>query len=400
MACVKRVPLPSVRRAAVYRNEKKLPLSKIVEEQQPDVAITGVFYNQKWKPVCPVKADGEVLYADTQYNYWALAWNEGADAAPELILPGGVSDKENYLANCVLVTCGSPHETLYYNEDVGGRRGRTAMGLTEAGEWLFFASADGSEDACTPEALRDRLAEEGCYFAIMLDGGRKVNFYDRKTGTMLEGKDPSQTLLLLWLNEPCAGEEEDAGDVKTYSLRADGDTCLSKNFCVWEFACADKSDTVLISDKLVALLQQIREHFGRPVVISSAYRTAEHNAKVGGVSRSQHLYGTAADIVVMGAEPLEVAQYAEFLQPDCGGIGVYKSFTHVDVRETRSRWDSRGGKEKTVTGWPGYSEETETERALSWAKAGGILPQDLAAESAVTCGQLAAALYRWANGAT
>lgn len=399
MYYIKQVPLASVRRAVVYENTKKLPLSRIVEEQQPDIAITGVFYSKKWKPVCPVKADGTVLYADTQYNYWALAWDEGADAAPELILPGGVSDKANYAANCTLITCGKPHETLYYNSDVGGRRGRAAMGLTEEGEWLFFASADGSSAACTPEMLRDAMSQEGCYFALMLDGGRKVNYYDRAANVLLEGKDPSQNLILLWLDEN--KEEEPVGDVKTYSVRADGDVCLSSSFRVREFACKDGSDTVLVSDRLAALLQQIRDHFGRPVVISSGYRTAAHNTKVGGASRSQHLYGTAADIVVAGVEPLAVAQYAEYLQPDCGGIGLYQTFTHVDVREKRSRWDSRGGREKTVDGWPGYSEKSEADLALEWAEKSGIMHADafgdMLPDEPVTRCQLAVVLYRQAK---
>lgn len=401
MACVKRVPLPSVRRAAVYQNKNKLSLSEIIGEQQPDIALTGAFYNKNWKPVCPVKADGEVLYADAQYNYWALAWDEGADAEVELIMPGGESDKKNYVANCTLITCGRPHDTLYYNADVGGRRGRTAMGLTEAGEWLFFACGDSSEDACTPEQLRDRLAAEGCFFAIMLDGGRKVNYYDRKAEILLEGKDPSRTLILLWLDEPCDGEKSDAGDIKTYSVKADGDMYLSKNFRVREFACADKSDAVPVSDKLVALLQQIRDHFGKAVTITSGYRTASHNAKVGGTARSQHLCGTAADIVVAGAEPQEVAQYAEFLQPTAGGIGVYKTFTHVDVRETRSRWDSRSGKEVSVTGWPGYSGKSEAELALEWMKGCGIMrgdsSGDMMPDEPITRRQLAIMLYRQAK---
>lgn len=44
------------------------------------------------------------------------------------------------------------------------------------------------------------------------------------------------------------------------------------------------------------------------------------------------------DIKVAGATPKTVAAYVEKLMPDKGGIGIYNSFTHVDVRETKSRW--------------------------------------------------------------
>ena len=90
--------------------------------------------------------------------------------------------------------------------------------------------------------------------------------------------------------------------------------------------------------KLAHLLDQIREHFGKPVIITSPIRCPQHNAIVGGVSNSQHLYGNAADIQVQGVAPSVVADYVETLMPTWGGIGRYKTFTHVDVRPNRSRW--------------------------------------------------------------
>ena len=143
--------------------------------------------------------------------------------------------------------------------------------------------------------------------------------------------------------------------VKTYSIKTNGNLKLSNNFTVKEFACKDGSDTVLIDSALVDLLQKIRDHFGKPITINSAYRNATYNKKIGGVSNSQHVYGTAADIVVQGVKPEEVAKYAEYLMPKTGGIGLYSSFTHVDVRSNRSRWKNFG-KEVVVSGFPGYSE--------------------------------------------
>ena len=89
---------------------------------------------------------------------------------------------------------------------------------------------------------------------------------------------------------------------------------------------------------LVKLLERIREHFGKPVTITSGIRCTSHNAAVDGASRSQHLYGTAADIKVKGVEPETVAAFAEGLLPGTGGIGRYSTFTHVDVRKSKSRW--------------------------------------------------------------
>ena len=133
--------------------------------------------------------------------------------------------------------------------------------------------------------------------------------------------------------------------LEAWSRTRDGTRKLSANFTVAEFACKDGSDPVFVDSSLAALLQKIRDHFGRPVVITSGYRTASHNAKVGGSKSSQHLLGRAADIQVQDTDPLAVAAYAESLMPGWGGIGRYpvkagraKGWVHVDTRPSRSRW--------------------------------------------------------------
>lgn len=127
--------------------------------------------------------------------------------------------------------------------------------------------------------------------------------------------------------------------IKAYSKSKNGNEKLSANFKVKEFACKDGSDPVFVAPELVDILQKIRTHFGKAVTINSAYRTATYNKKVGGATYSQHLYGMAADIVVSGVSPKEVAKYAETLLVGRGGIGVYSTFTHVDVRDNKSRWN-------------------------------------------------------------
>lgn len=127
--------------------------------------------------------------------------------------------------------------------------------------------------------------------------------------------------------------------VKVYSKAKEGNVKLSKNFTVKEFACSDGTDTVFVSLALVNLLQKIRDHFGKAVIINSAYRTEAHNKAIGGATYSQHKYGLAADIHINGVTPKEIAAYVETLLPSSGGIGIYKSFTHVDVRRAKSRWN-------------------------------------------------------------
>ena len=126
--------------------------------------------------------------------------------------------------------------------------------------------------------------------------------------------------------------------IKAYSKAKDGNKNLSKNFKVKEFACTDGSDPIFIDSDLVTVLQKIREHFGKSVKITSAYRTPAKNKACGGTTYSQHLYGKAADIKISGVSPAKVAAYAETLLKNKGGIGTYATFTHVDVRAAKARW--------------------------------------------------------------
>lgn len=139
--------------------------------------------------------------------------------------------------------------------------------------------------------------------------------------------------------------------IKQYSLKKDKAKRLTPNFTVYEFRCRDGSDTVMIDESLVVLLQCIREHFGKPVTITSGYRTEHYNnvtlpAKGIKTSRnSQHLLGRAADIQVQDTDPLAVAAYAESLMPGWGGVGRYpvkagraQGWVHVDTRPNKSRW--------------------------------------------------------------
>lgn len=141
--------------------------------------------------------------------------------------------------------------------------------------------------------------------------------------------------------------------IKTYKKGAD--TKLSANFKVSEFLCygAGCCTKGKVDEKLVKILQNIRDHFGKPVHISSAYRCPAWNQKVGGVSRSYHLSGQAADIKVDDTSPAEVAKYAESI--GVLGIGLYDTdkdghFVHVDTRAVKSFWYGQAQQKQTTFG--------------------------------------------------
>lgn len=135
--------------------------------------------------------------------------------------------------------------------------------------------------------------------------------------------------------------------INTYSLRRDGGLHLTENFRVREFRCKDDSDKILICRETVDILQAVRDYFGKPVTITSAYRTPSHNRKVGGASKSQHVKGTACDIKVQGVPSWAVAGFLEAHYRE-NGIGYYPTFCHIDSRGYRVLWVDHGNG-KTVS---------------------------------------------------
>ncbi len=111
---------------------------------------------------------------------------------------------------------------------------------------------------------------------------------------------------------------------------------ISVNFHLREFQCKDGSHQVVLKRDLLDKLQRLRDLAGKPVTITSGYRNPAYNLKVGGSPTSRHLRGEAADIQVTGMSPQQVAELAE--KVGFKGIGVYGTFTHVDVRGVPAQW--------------------------------------------------------------
>lgn len=114
---------------------------------------------------------------------------------------------------------------------------------------------------------------------------------------------------------------------------------LTPNFRLGEFlhqsAPIPSPEVIENLTRLANRLQVVRDILNRPIIINSGYRTAEHNAEVGGEPTSYHLSGMAADIVIKGMTAHEV-QAA--LKNWSGGMGSYATFTHLDIRHNRARW--------------------------------------------------------------
>lgn len=124
---------------------------------------------------------------------------------------------------------------------------------------------------------------------------------------------------------------------------------LTDNFNKSEFECkcgCEMPDNVLENVKKLALsLQTLRDMIKKPIKVNSSYRCVYHNRSIGSNDSSQHVLGKASDIVIKGQIPEQTANLIEVLissgEIPEGGLGVYNSFTHYDIRKTKARWDNR-----------------------------------------------------------
>jgi len=105
-----------------------------------------------------------------------------------------------------------------------------------------------------------------------------------------------------------------------------------------EFECKCGCGFNTVDYELANILDNLRSHFGSPVIVTSGCRCEEHNAKVGGSKHSQHLLGRAADIIVYDVDPEMVYDYLNDLYDYKYGVGLYSKWVHVDSRNIKARW--------------------------------------------------------------
>lgn len=128
---------------------------------------------------------------------------------------------------------------------------------------------------------------------------------------------------------------------------------LSKDFKKSEFISKDggpiPSEYMNNLRDLVLNLQIIRDHINKPIEIVSGFRTKRHNRKIRGARKSQHLTASAADFRVEELTVLELYEIIIDLMKDgqikAGGVGLYPTFVHYDIRGWSARWRAKGKKD-------------------------------------------------------
>ena len=85
----------------------------------------------------------------------------------------------------------------------------------------------------------------------------------------------------------------------------------------------------------LAKLDEAREFAGIPFIINSAYRSPEHNAKIGGKPNSSHIKGLAVDIKATDSRTRFLVLEA-LISVGFNRIGIADTFIHVDDDKDKS----------------------------------------------------------------
>ena len=129
--------------------------------------------------------------------------------------------------------------------------------------------------------------------------------------------------------------------VVTASIKAKGKNYkVADHFTLGEFQCHNGADTVKYDMQVVTALEAARLFFNVPISVSSAYRPADYNRKIGGATKSYHVYGKAVDHYCKLSYTLLAKFYEVY---GLKGIGCYYDdhFVHIDSRLTKFRWKNQ-----------------------------------------------------------
>ncbi len=118
-------------------------------------------------------------------------------------------------------------------------------------------------------------------------------------------------------------------------LSPDSKDKLTKNFNASEVVCSCGScHASFINLDLMEKLQKLRDEYNAPIAITSGYRCPEHNRKIGGASKSQHVLGNGIDITGQDLDKLYELGEKYF---KAVGDGRPKGFVHLDSRDDKTR---------------------------------------------------------------
>ena len=159
------------RKIDLYINAKRKTMEQIYRElgggQRKIILINCGLFDGAFRPCCWLRKDGTTLHSEA-WSDFGFGWDKGT-----LIMDTSdhITQYHNFVSCVALVRVGVPISPLGYPDEMGGIRGRTAIGVRASGEVIVWCTQDGSAYACAPEQLREEMLKLGCRYALMLDGG-------------------------------------------------------------------------------------------------------------------------------------------------------------------------------------------------------------------------------------
>ena len=282
-----------------------------------------------------IKSDGSDV-AESETAAKATAPTEEAPATEEAVAAGGNGPSPKPSSAAALLQPASSDRSLESKSIAAFAGGSVSQGdaaTTGAPQnKSLFASLFARSEAKTPVANSDR----GKGRRVIL---RRNGAPESTSDNALPGVDPAS---LFEIGQRASADEdmvEDLTDGGSYQVASlSGLARLAPNGLRVQ---RESVETACFPRGLVSLLRRIESRFGKPVVVTSGYRSPSHNRAVNGARLSQHMGCKAADIIVPDVDRFAVAQYVRSL-PDRGGVGTYCNTVaiHVDVGPKRD-WNWR-----------------------------------------------------------
>ena len=157
-----------IEKARIYVNKCAKTLAEIQKETGADVLINGGLYDMNYKdrPNLWLRVDGKTLSTD-KYGYWCYGWDVNDF---KMIHSNDIETVQNAICCCSMVK-DEKATLLFYDEQQGGIRGRSAIGTLPDGRIIIYCSGDGTKGAMKPERLQQYCLINGWKDAIMLDSG-------------------------------------------------------------------------------------------------------------------------------------------------------------------------------------------------------------------------------------
>ena len=154
-------------RIGIYVNSGYKSAAAVQKELGCDVLLNGGLYDMRtFTPSCWLKKDGQLLHGEA-WSDWGYGWDTSALTMDSSV---NIGKYRNFLS-CVCLLRNGKAEPLHYDAALGGKRGRSAVGVRANGEVVVCCVRDGSAYAMTPEQLQAEMLNCGCVSALMLDGG-------------------------------------------------------------------------------------------------------------------------------------------------------------------------------------------------------------------------------------